>query len=386
MKQRAVISLVLWVAMAAGVAFATATAPKSAHLLAQTVLFRVGDPHLSAVGVRLHQTSSGRSGLVPRCPGNTPRDCDRPGGMPTDTSKTLLRLAGSDRTFTVTEITSPYNPADWFPNDHPPMPDIVAHGKEATRFRACAICHYPNGQGLMQNGPVAGLPVDYFLRQIADFASGRRMSADLNKANAFEMAAMARNLTPEEARAAAEYFASMPFKPWIRVVESETVPVFTATVNGLFLKADGTATEPLGRRLDRDAGEHLREQHAPQPALRHGRLRAGGEHQGRRDTREDRRRRTYAGLRNMPRSYLKGTALAPPIAGRQPGYMARQMYDFQQGTRNGEMAQMMKPAVEKLTGDDLIAIPPTWRLCSRRFQPTLAPRHTRSRGISGLLA
>ena len=36
--------------------------------------------------------------------------------------------------------------------------------------------------------------------------------------------------------------------------------------------------------------------------------------------------------------------------------MARQMYDMQQGTRNGDMAKVMKPAVEKLTEDDLIAI------------------------------
>jgi len=51
----------------------------------------------------------------------------------------------------------------------------------------------------MQNAPVAGLPVDYFLRQLEEFANGRRKSADVNKANAFEMAAMARNLTPAEA-------------------------------------------------------------------------------------------------------------------------------------------------------------------------------------------
>src|SRR5688500_936576 len=98
---------------------------------------------------------------------------------------------GSDRAFTVAEITATYNPADWFPGDHPPRPAIVAHGKEATGFRACAICHLPNGQGLMQNAAVAGLPGDYFLRQIAEFANGRRRSADVNKANAFEMAAMA---------------------------------------------------------------------------------------------------------------------------------------------------------------------------------------------------
>ena len=291
-----------------------------------------------------------------RCPGNRPRDCDRPGGMPTDASKTLMRLAGSDRAFTITEITSPYNPADWFPNDHPPMPDIVAHGKENPGFRACAICHYPNGQGLMQNAPVAGLPVDYFLRQIADFASGRRKSADLNKANAFEMAAMARNLTPEQARASAEYFGSMMFKPWIRVIESETVPTFTATINGLFLKAEGNETEPLGRRLvempeNSYESNMLRNPrsgmvaYAPVGSLKAGEMlvKTGGEG------------RTQAcGMCHGPD--LKGTAIAPPIAGRQPGYLARQMYDFQQGARNGDKATLMKGAVEKLTPDDLIAI------------------------------
>ena len=234
MNKRAVISLLLWVGLAAA----------GAHLLAQTGPFRVETPAfpLWAYGyIRPPAVPQDWSG---RCPGNTPRDCDRPGGMPTDTSQTLLRLSGSDRGFTVAEITSPYNPADWFPGDHPPMPDIVAHGKEATRFRACAICHYPNGQGLMQNAPVAGLPVDYFLRQIADFASGRRKSADLNKANAFEMAAMARNLTPAEARAAADYFASMPFKPWVRVVESDTVPVFTSISPALMLPTGAYATMP----------------------------------------------------------------------------------------------------------------------------------------------
>ena len=291
-----------------------------------------------------------------KCPGNTPRDCDRPGGMPADTTGNKLTLAGSDRTFTVAEITSPYNPADWFPNDHPPMPDIVAHGKQATRFRACAICHYPNGLGLMQNAPVAGLPVDYFLRQLADFASGERKSADINKANAFEMAAMARNLTPEEARASAEYFASIPFKQWNRVVESETVPKFTATVNGLFLKAEGTETEPLGRRLvempeDTYQSNMLRNPrsgmvvYVPVGSLKTGEMlvKTGGQD------------RTQA-CGTCHGADLKGTAIAPPIAGRQPGYLARQMYDMQKGTRNGDAAKLMRASVEKLTEDDLIAI------------------------------
>lgn len=276
--------------------------------------------------------------------------------MPTGTSNTALRLEGSDRAFTLAEITAPYSPADWFPNDHPPMPDIVARGKEATGFRACAICHYPNGQGLMQNAPVAGLPVDYFLRQLDDFASGRRKSADVNKANAFEMAAMARNLTPEEARAAAEYFGSMPFTPWIRVVESDRVPAFTSTVNGLFLKAEGQQTEPLGRRI-----VEMPEDSYQTNMLRNPRLGmvayapVGSVKAGETLVKTGDGGRTQAcGTCYGPE--LKGTPVAPPIAGRQPGYLARQMYDMQKGTRTGEKAAMMKAAVEKLTEDDLVAI------------------------------
>jgi cytochrome c553 len=290
-----------------------------------------------------------------RCPGTRPRDCDRPGGLPADTSGALMQLAGSDRTFTIAQITSPYNPADWFPGDHPPMPDIVAHGKEASGFRACAICHYPNGQGLMQNAPVAGLPVDYFLRQLEDFSAGRRKTADVNKANGFEMAAMARNLTPAEARAAAEYYSSMPFKPWVTVIESETVPRFTATVNGLFMKADGTDTEPLGRRivelpistretnLLRNPRSGM-EAYVPAGSIKAGEMlvtKGGGN--------------TVECLTCHGKD-LRGTPVAPPIAGRQPSYLGRQLWDFKLGTRSGAMAKAMRPAVDKLTTDDLISI------------------------------
>ena len=290
-----------------------------------------------------------------RCLGNRPRDCDRPGGMPTDTSGALLRLKGSDRTFTIAQITSPYSPADWFPTDHPPMPDIVAHGKEASGFRACAICHFPNGQGLMHNAPVAGLPVDYFLRQIADFASGKRRTADLHKANGFEMAAMARNLTPDEAKAAAEYYSSIPFKPWVKVIESDQVPKFSATRNGLFLKDEGNETVPLGQRLielpesthDTNMLRNPRSgmvAYAPPGSLKTGEtiVATGGG--------------VSVQCLTCHGKDLRGTAMAPPIAGRQPSYLGRQLWDMKLGTRNGEMAKLMKPAVEKITQDDLIAI------------------------------
>jgi cytochrome c553 len=45
---------------------------------------------------------------------------------------------------------------------------------------------------------------------------------------------------------------------------------------------------------------------------------------------------------------------APALAGRSPSYLARQLYDFQQGARRGEMAAAMQPVVAKLTGADIV--------------------------------
>lgn len=289
------------------------------------------------------------------CVGSRPRECDRPGGMPRDTSGTLLRVEGSDLAFTQTEITAPYAPADWFPQDHPPMPDVVAHGIEEIEMRACAICHLPNGQGLMQNAPVAGLPVDYFLRQLEEMASGARQTSDHHKANGFEMAAMARALSPEQALEIAEYYGSIPFKPWVRVIESDTVPKFTASRNGLLMKVEGDETEPLGNRLielpeDTYNTNNLRNPrsgmvaYAPIGSLARGQeiVETGGG--------------VSVACAACHGADLRGTAIAPPIAGRQPSYIGRQLYDFQQGNRNGIMAPLMLPTVQNLSPDDLLAL------------------------------
>ncbi|HXD15768.1 MAG TPA: c-type cytochrome [Vicinamibacterales bacterium] len=289
-----------------------------------------------------------------RCQGERADPCDRPGGLPTDPNNTPRTLQGSDRTYTVAQINARYNPADWFPGDHPAMPDVVAHGKEANGVRACGICHLPNGKGLMQNGSVSGLPREYILQQLGDFKAGKRHTADPNKANGYEMQAIARNLTDAEAQAAADYFSSVKYTKWVRVVESDTVPAFTATVNGLFLKADGSETMALGNRIvempeDTYQTNILRNPrsgfvaYVPPGSLAKGEalVTAGkcGTCHG-------------ADLRGM----LMQKIVVPPIAGRSPSYIGRALYDFQQGARSGANAVFMKPAVQKLTEDDFIAL------------------------------
>lgn len=160
---------------------------------------------------------------------------------------TLLRVPGSTKTFTLEQIEDGFGPADWFPEDHPSMPDVVAHGRRP-EVRACASCHYPNGKGRPSNGSVTGLPVGYFIQAVEDFKNDLRRPADPRKTNVNQMIAFAKAMTPEELRVAAEYFGAMPWTPWIRVVEAERVPK-TRVEGFIHYRLPGNDTEPLGMRI-----------------------------------------------------------------------------------------------------------------------------------------
>ena len=77
-------------------------------------------------------------------------------------------LPGSSKSFTQAQIENDFAPPDWFPDDHPPMPGVVAHGREPA-VKACAKCHVNNGGGHPESSDLAGLSEAYILRQMADF-------------------------------------------------------------------------------------------------------------------------------------------------------------------------------------------------------------------------
>src|SRR6185295_2416952 len=103
----------------------------------------------------------------------------------------------------------------------------------------------PNGKGRPENAGVAGLPYAYFVQTMADFKGDARKSADARKANTNIMIAIAKAMTDDEVKASAEYFSSMKWTPWIKVVETATVPK-TRIAGGMFLKLDGSDNEPIG--------------------------------------------------------------------------------------------------------------------------------------------
>ena len=53
---------------------------------------------------------------------------------------------------------------------------------------------------------------------------------------------------------------------------------------------------------------------------------------------------------------LKGVGPIPPIAGRSPTYIVRQLYEFKTGGRSADASALMKQAVEKLSPEDIIAL------------------------------
>jgi len=53
---------------------------------------------------------------------------------------------------------------------------------------------------------------------------------------------------------------------------------------------------------------------------------------------------------------LTGYADMPPIAGRSPSYLVRQMLDMQKRNRNGPGVKLIKPVVANLTIQDMVEI------------------------------
>ncbi|HEY2227512.1 MAG TPA: cytochrome C [Xanthobacteraceae bacterium] len=259
-----------------------------------------------------------------------------------------LQAEGSKQFYTRKEINSQMDSPNWFPDEFPNMPPIVAHGN-GTTVRACIGCHLPHGLGHPENSRLSGTTAAYLARQLADFKSGARKGE-----GAGIMVKFSKDMTPDQVRDATEYFGSLKAKPWTKVVETDTVAKSYFAGTRRLQHPDG-GTEPIGNRIvelpaDKEQVE-LRSPHAtfvsyvPVGSLAKGEALVT----------------TGGGGKTLPCAIchgagLKGLGDVPSIAGRSPGNIARQIYYFQTGDRGGASAALMKGVVEKLTGDDVIAI------------------------------
>ncbi|HTH33292.1 MAG TPA: c-type cytochrome [Xanthobacteraceae bacterium] len=254
---------------------------------------------------------------------------------------------GSDKSLTRKQIDDLFNPPDWYPDQHPPLPQVVAHGS-GTTVRACGSCHLPTGTGHDESAYVAALPAAYFIRQMADYKTGARKGSG-------SMTAIGKEISDNDVRAAADYFASVKPRPWIRVVETDTVPKTYVGPGNKRLQLPGGGDEPIGNRiveipedeeivLNRDPRSGFIAL-VPQGSIAKGEALAKGGPDG---------KTVACAICHGPS--LTGLGEVPPIGGRQANYVVRQLFSFQDGSRAGSWAPLMAQVVANLTVDDMLAL------------------------------
>jgi cytochrome c553 len=295
--------------------------------------------------------------------GGNARGEDRPPGwaypvsppgfkLPPDDGKPR-QVPDSSVTYSVAQTRDRFFAPDWHPADHPPMPEIVAHGRKPEVF-ACGFCHRADGPGGPENANLAGLSAAYIKQQMADFKNGLRKTAVPERLPPQLMIALAKAASDEEVLASAEYFAALKPRSTIKVVETDAVP--KTYVAGLFLADAGTGeTEPIAGRIievpedinqfeNRDARSRFIA-YVPIGSIRKGEELAakgvGGDG-------------TQCAVCHGPG--LAGLADVPGIAGRSPSYFVRQLYDLKHGVRTGSGSELMKPVVEHLSSEDMLAL------------------------------
>jgi cytochrome c553 len=263
------------------------------------------------------------------------------------------RVPDSAATFTLTQLRDLYVAPDWHPNDHPPMPEVVAHGRKP-EVRACGSCHRVQGSGGPENASLAGLPAAYIIQQMADYKSGARTTSVPQRSAPHLMIELAKSVTEEEVKTAAAYFSALKPKPNIKVVEVAMVP--KTYVAGNFLATlPGGGTEPIGQRIievpvdvaqfgSRDSRAQFLA-YAPVGSIAKGEalVKSGGAGK-------------TVPCASCHGADLKGLGPVPGIAGRSPSYMARQLYDFKLGARAGSASDQMKPSVQNLAEEDIVSL------------------------------
>jgi cytochrome c553 len=263
------------------------------------------------------------------------------------------QLAGSSAAFSWKQARDLFFAPDWHPDDHAAMPKIVANGRKPD-VRACGSCHRVEGTGGPENASLAGLPASYLVQQLADFKSGARKMSGPERPSTQLMMASVKAMTDAEARAAADYFSAQKPTQIVKVVESESIPK-TGPSRLFYVKSPEGGSETLGPRIvempdDVDQFE-LRDSRAtftayvPVGSLARGETLAKTGGSG---------ITVACGSCHGPE--LKGVGEIPPIAGRSPTYIVRQLHEFQSGGRVASASSLMKQAVEKLSQNDMIAL------------------------------
>jgi cytochrome c553 len=276
----------------------------------------------------------------------------QPPGFKAPAPDSIHTAEGADPSIKLTmrQIGDGFGPPDWYPKEHPTLPQIVAHG-EKPHVMACILCHLPNGNGHPESASISGLTVPYIIAQMHAFRDGDRQNI-----RAPAMVEMAYAISEKDLRTAAQYFAAIPKsqQKWIRVVETSRAPANHVGGGGARFFDKGAETVAMTPDMIYEVAEsdqvELRNDHVgfvdyvPMGALAKGRIVAMGNHG---------QMRTCASCHGED---YRGHDDAPRIAGRSAYYLIRQLADMKAGNRKGQALGKMKDVVGKLSDADILNV------------------------------
>jgi cytochrome c553 len=257
-----------------------------------------------------------------------------------------VRVAGSAKEYAASALGGNAQPLpDWFPDEHPAPPKSVS----GPMPNACGSCHLMSGQGHAESADIAGMPAEYLIRQMKYFKSGARKEEA-------RMGPIARAVSDDDVRAAAEYFAAIKPNPFVKVIETATPPKTYVSADARHRRIlPGGGTEPIGHRIieipEDPMQTTIRNPHSgfiayvPPGSIAKGRALVTSGGSG---------KTVQCALCHG--DALTGLGEVPRLAGLQPVYIARQLIQIQNGSSNGAQAALMKKVVAKLTEDDIISI------------------------------
>ena len=280
--------------------------------------------------------------------------------VPSSSSPTQWSAPGSGKSYTSSQLQDVLNPPDWYPKEHPPMPEIVAHGQSTGANQPpilpCALCHLPNGSGHVESASLAGLSASYIVQQFANFRTGSRRIPVGNSTTIEFLTSLKKRYTDDQVLAAAQYFASLKPRPWIRVVETTVVAKSVVSPETLMRTAlPNGVREPIGDRIvelpESTVGLLNRDSHSGFIAYVPRGSIATGETLVMTPTSNG-----TPSCASCHGTKFTGLGDVPPIAGRPPTYLVRQLWGFQSGERRGTSAAIMQSVASKLTSTDMLAI------------------------------
>ena len=268
-------------------------------------------------------------------------------------STRLHRVPNSEARFTLPQVVDLFAPPDWHPAGHPAMPDVVARGRKPKVF-ACAYCHLPNGLGRPENATLSGLSEDYIIAQLEAMRTSARQTALPDWIPSNSMHTVAANATEAEVAAAARYFSALRPAPRVRVIEATRVPL-TRQAGFVYARIPGKGTEPIGSRIVEGPPDFERHElhddamtylaYVPPGSIKRGRSIARTGTNG-----------VATACITCHGPTLAGVGPIPPLAGRYPTYIVRQLVAFKTGARSTPASQPMQVVAGGLSVDDMIAV------------------------------